>query len=123
MIWVTPPLTADPSSFELLVWMRGPYRNLGVLRECFNVPLEILWQSLCLVMRGFVGDMHEFKVAVRYPQGLLPGSGEKLERAMWLSFFYDYDFRRQKLPPDKQGRDLILERRYTAWRRRQTASQ
>ena len=62
-------------------------------------------------LRHAVGPADDVKLQVRYPNGSLPGSSDKLERAMWLSFFFDYGFRRKKSAKDPSQSDLVLERR------------
>lgn len=106
------------SEFELLVWMRGAYRNLGIAGACLETPLKEIWAFLTELQREG-GGVRDFTLRVRYLDGLVPGSGSRLERAMWLSFFYDRDFRKRQVPPEEQGADLILERSYSAWLRRQ----
>ncbi len=127
-IWV---LGRTSARAEIVVWLRGPYRNLGIGRECFDFPLDHIWNTLqaaakqdCLGYEGDrKGDIDDLSLIVRYPNGALPGSSDKLERAMWLSFFFDYDFRRLKVPADtarsEPACDLILERRYADWIKRQ----
>jgi hypothetical protein len=105
---------AFPSSddrYELLAWLRGPYRGLGIGREALQEPLAKIW-ALLLQERMASGKTHPFTLIVRYPEGALPGYCERLERAIWLSFFHSYEFRRSKsqLNPEEKS-DLILERR------------
>src|SRR5207248_1412946 len=40
------PNSTFPREFELLVWIRGSYRNLGLARECVDEPLSVIWQTL-----------------------------------------------------------------------------
>jgi GNAT superfamily N-acetyltransferase len=116
-------LPESSATSEILMWLRGAYRNLGIGRECLDrlsSPLEHVWQELRkIARRDCLGNApksaDDAALRVRYPNGNLPGSSDKLERAMWLTFFFDYDFRRQKAalacPPDaKPEPDLILER-------------
>jgi hypothetical protein len=119
MICVLPETSARG---EVLVWIRGPYRNLGIGRDCFDgsdSPLEHVWKKLkSLAERDCLGNMsraEDAALVVRYPNGALPSNADRLERGMWLSFFFDYGFRRQKptlAPVDPKAEpDLILERR------------
>jgi hypothetical protein len=113
-------LPESSSRSEILIWLRGPYRNLGIGRECLDrldSPLEEIWRDQINLARrdglgGASANPDDAALRVRYPNGNLPGSSDKLERAIWLSFFFDYEFRRQKVRPDaKPELDLILERR------------
>jgi hypothetical protein len=104
-------LPSSDDRYELLAWLRGPYRGLGIGREALQEPLAKIL-ALLLQERMASGKTHPFTLIVRYPEGALPGNCERLERAIWLSFFHSYEFRRSKsqLNPEEKS-DLILERR------------
>jgi hypothetical protein len=73
---------------ELVVWIRGPYRSMGLGRE--SLP-QILTTSLnrAAVKRhfGFEDDL----IYTRYPRMSLY-SGERVQQAQWMSFFFDQGF-------------------------------
>jgi hypothetical protein len=121
VIRVLPPEPAAPNRHELIVWVRGPYRNLGICRVALNEALGEIWQSLARMHWSPSAGVEDFTLFARYPRGTLPSGGERLERAMWLSFFYDFDFRRRKLSPEKQAQELnlIVEQTYNGWRKRE----
>jgi hypothetical protein len=75
---------------ELLVWLRGPYRNLGIGRKCLG-----------LILREFFAELHpQPRLLAYYPDG--EGSlADRLERAMWKNFFFDFGFR--SLGRDQSG--------------------
>jgi hypothetical protein len=127
LIFVTPrpaaPLTAPgcvvcgligsfPTALtvELFVWVRGPYRNLGIGRAAVRYVLEPLWQELSTRASG-----SKFSMWTRYPGGNKAHVPESARLASWLNFFYYYDFRK----PETDSEDLVMERqsRYVEWRR------
>jgi hypothetical protein len=80
----TPPLKV----YQLFVWMRGAYRNTGLGRPAVGNVLGQLTDSAKLP------DPlpRPFRLLVRLPAADLTGPGGKLQRAMWLTFFYQLEF-------------------------------
>lgn len=116
LVW---PVDGANGQFEWLVWMRGPYRNLGIARQCVDAVLEQeIWTKL-VARQATEHKAQDFTLRVRYPLSRRRGGSDRLEREMWLSFYYDYGFRRKKRSSGVPGPDLLLERNYEAWRRRQ----
>jgi hypothetical protein len=101
LVWA-PPDSAE--EYELLVWIRGAYRNLGIGREC----LRELLPGLLAGLRGLPNRRPVLRV--RYPGGARSGGMNKMQKEMWLAFFYEYRFLAGD-PPDLSGRcDLVLRR-------------
>ena len=80
---------AAPDRFlELVVWIRGPYRSMGLGRECLP---QILSGSLSrddiYDQFGVTDDL----VYTRYPRMSLY-SGERVQQSQWMSFFFDQGF-------------------------------
>ncbi|MBI1323527.1 hypothetical protein GC170_10125 [bacterium] len=73
---------------ELVVWIRGPYRSMGLGRECLP---QILSSSL---RRSDVCDQFgilDEQIFTRYPRMSLY-SGERVQQSQWMSFFFDQGF-------------------------------
>jgi hypothetical protein len=85
------PQNNDPESdrfLELVVWIRGPYRSMGLGRECLP---QILGHSL---KREEVRDhfgVEDQTIFTRYPRMSLY-SGERVQQSQWMSFFFDQGF-------------------------------
>ena|GEM_PF-3875962 len=85
------PQNNDPESdrfLELVVWIRGPYRSMGLGRECLP---RILGHSL---KREEVSDhfgIEDQTIFTRYPRMSLY-SGERVQQSQWMSFFFDQGF-------------------------------
>ena len=72
---------------EFLVWLRGPYRNLGIGREHMRFLLATIADELA------VANPHgRYRLLTCFPE---EGgrNAERLEKAMWMNFFFDYGFR------------------------------
>jgi hypothetical protein len=102
----------DPE-FELLVWVRGTYRNLGFGRQGLGEPYRALWKAL----QG--RHPQGFTLSVRYPTPEDAGQGDSQRRAQWLSFFRAYGFRPRPPAPPPPGSaerspesELVLQRRF-----------
>src|SRR5262249_40167362 len=94
MAW---PLKVE--TVELLIWIRGPYRNLGIGHECFKSLVD-----------NIVEEADPSKLQVRFPRGKVTGSHDKVRRMAWLNFFYDFGFVKPQPTREDEGEDLILER-------------
>jgi hypothetical protein len=87
--------------FELLVWMRGAYRNTGLGRPAVRRILKDL--------REAVGEA--FRLRVHLPVRALVGPGGELQRQMWLTFYYHEGFVRTT-PPDSSAEEIVLQREF-----------
>jgi hypothetical protein len=86
----------------LLVWLRGPYRNVQIGRACFDdgpsSPLKHL-------LAQFPGRT----LCTRFPS--TRPTGRDIEKEIWLNFFYHYDFRGAGTKDIEEGKDLVLRRK------------
>jgi hypothetical protein len=101
LVWQPTGLGPD---FELVVWLRGAYRNLGIGRDCLEAPLQTICQALP-AERGR-------KLRVRFPGMARLGSGNRMRKEMWLRFFSRYGFHRNVSPGSAWAADLVLELEY-----------
>ncbi len=98
VIMVTKPVlskgaySSEEPVHELFIWIRGAYRNSGLGRPALSRVLEQLSARL----------QRPFRLRIRLPVADMAGSGGKLQRAMWLTFFHHLDFVR--LRPAQLGR-------------------
>lgn len=105
----------DRKEFELLVWMLGPYRDLGVGRA----SLEEVFRQL-----GSEPRYQEYALRARYPRGALQdrdiASGEDQDMApgaaIWRTFHTFYGFRPVVPRPGEEGY-FILAAPPEEWRR------
>jgi hypothetical protein len=84
------------ASYDLFIWQRGAYRNTGLGRPAL---LKVLKE----VRERFASP---FRLRTRLPVFNLTGTGGKLQKAMWLTFFYHLDFVHVK---EEKPSELILE--------------
>jgi GNAT superfamily N-acetyltransferase len=90
------PHFKEAGEYELLVWVRGAYRNLGIGRAC----MEALRDRI----KGLAGTCKQLRV--RFPVTARRAI-DRRRIEMWQSFFFNYDFR----PNDTgSGMDRILVR-------------
>jgi hypothetical protein len=85
--------------YDLFVWLRGSYRNTGLGRPAVRQILDQL-------QKRWPGP---FRLRVRLPVADLTGPGGKLQKAMWLTFFYQLDFVRAHRPSAAPGHQTELE--------------
>jgi hypothetical protein len=103
---------AKTNHFDFFMWLRGPYRNLGIGRRALadlnqqDIPysVESVWRLLQQKCAP-----RPFDLNVRYPGPRSVGQGARMQRAMWLRFFYDYGFRRLTARPGTQD-EFVLRR-------------
>jgi hypothetical protein len=97
--------------YESIFWMRGAYRSLGLGRAVLETEVETsssdapirLYQAVGLELwdrenspqrcRVQLHSTNTISVLARYPI-IGETSADRLQRALWLNFFHDYDFRR-----------------------------
>ena len=88
------------AQYELFVWIRGAHRSLGLGRDVMQ--LRALGEALTQAFP-------DADLVARYPLAG-SGSGDRLQRALWMSFFHDYNFRQVQAPaPDATVIELVLE--------------
>jgi len=95
-IIVLKPL-AEKGVCELLVWMRGAYRNSGLGRLALR---EVLHKQL-----KDRPDVERLRVRLRSLE--MKGPAAKLQESMWLTFFYHHGF--FPMPRDKTTNGVVLE--------------
>jgi hypothetical protein len=85
---------------ELFVWIRGPYRTIGIGRHC----LEQVYKEYPEALKQI--DI----LQVCYPDPSPTSASDQSRRDLWLNFFQHYDFR---LDPEAsaQSSQLILQRK------------
>lgn len=92
LICAGPAFRGAAEQLELLVWLRGPYRSLGIGRHRFGDILSKIAESLRdKPARGG----RPFRLYVYYPDAGV-NRAERLEQLMWRNFFFDYEFRAVK---------------------------
>jgi hypothetical protein len=86
------------AEYEVLFWLRGAYRSLGLGRQCMEEP----GLQLGLDAGARLQELHPnqtVSVRARYPASAA-SSADRLQQAMWLNFFHDADFRRVEVDPE-----------------------
>jgi hypothetical protein len=97
LICVGPPYRGAGRDLELLIWLRGPYRNAGIGRSCFERALERIDRDL----GGHLYDGRQpYRLLTYYPDSSI-SSADRLARSQWMNFFFDYGFR--CVPADAPG--------------------
>jgi hypothetical protein len=81
------PLDPTGQTLELLVWLRGPYRNLGIARPPLPVVLAVLEGEL-----GLAAPDMPYRLFAFYPSNAAR-IAERLATSMWMNFFFDAGFR------------------------------
>jgi hypothetical protein len=99
LVWKPPDSTTD---YELVVWLRGAYRNLGIGRACLEDLFPKIISGLQLLPR------RREKVRVRFPSAGRLGGTNTMQMHMWLRFYNRHGVRR-RVPGRVPSEDLILE--------------
>ena len=86
---------------EFLVWLSGPYRNLGIAPRALASEKEKLWERI-----ETWAEKSKSTLLVRYPSEGRSVRGSRLGEAMWTAFFSNLGFHRQ----DRDLKDLVLVR-------------
>jgi hypothetical protein len=108
---------AKSDCYEVIFWIRGPYRSLGFGRKAIDYQiihdgkLVTIHETIRLelaqrIMTQSNNVLKPTRIIARYPI-LGDTSADRLQRALWMNFFYDYDFRRSK--SDRNDRFLTLQ--------------
>jgi hypothetical protein len=85
LVCAFPPFRGAGLDLELLVWLRGPYRNIGIGRYCLGPILDDLAEELQRAGQTC-------RLLVYYPEGGT-NRADRLQKALWMNFFFDYQFR------------------------------
>ena len=101
------PLRVGDDEREFFVWVRGPYRTLNIGRDAVTYFLRKRKEGDPAWSGAVEGAS---SLVARYP-GIGVGLGDRLQRALWMSFFHDFNFRRVVGAGDDDGRlvDLVLK--------------
>jgi hypothetical protein len=86
LVCATPPFRGAGKDLEFLVWLRGPYRSLGLGRLAVQSILPELSEDLRDLPSG------PYRLLAYYPEGGV-NKADRLQKAMWMNFFFDYGFR------------------------------
>jgi hypothetical protein len=87
LVCAAPPFRGAGKDLEFLVWLRGPYRSLGIGWRALQSILPEIREDL-----GDPGSGGPYRLLVYYPDGGV-NKADRLQKAMWMNFFFDYDFR------------------------------
>jgi hypothetical protein len=101
LVWEPPDA---PDDYELFIWLRGPYRTLGIARE----SLDDLFPGILGSLRQRPNPRRHLRV--RYPRAVRPGKIDRIQRAVWLAFFYPYGFQQRDALTTAPQQDLVLSR-------------
>ena len=108
---VVPPDLAQriPARFEMFVWLRRPYRGMGIASRCAR---KILIDYRAMVPNGL---RQSFVIQARYPTAPGEDAGTRKEEAeylLWLNFFDHYDFRCPRGEPPIRDGYWVIERTF-----------
>ncbi len=103
------PARGLPGRFELFIWIRRPYRGMGIASRCAR---PILTGYRAMVPDGL---RLPFVLEARYP--VAPGEDvdtrkDEAEYLLWLDFFGHYDFRCPRGAPPIRGGYWVIERTF-----------
>ena len=120
LAWKAPDDVPNRHVIELFVWLRGPYRTLGIGRTCVEGAIE-------QIRRKLRPSSDAFTLRVDYPmrdvaatngrQGGGPGgdssgSKDRWQSMVWLGFFQGLGFRkREPETPDQEVLSLYRSER------------
>jgi hypothetical protein len=92
-----------PTDGELILWLRGAYRSLGIGRTVAQEVLQVIDYEC-----AFQAALLERLVVYHPVRG--GSSGRRLELERWMDFFFDLGFRRVRQPARPGTSFIILER-------------
>src|SRR5262249_44221140 len=95
LVGLGPPYQDAGRDLELLIWLRGSYRNIGIGRLCLPVILR-------QIVTAFVGlrvNGVPYRLLAYSPDAGV-NKADRLAKAQWMNFFFDHGFR--SLPPDPE---------------------
>ncbi|MBN9520314.1 hypothetical protein J0H58_17585, partial [bacterium] len=103
LLAVTPRPGPGPG-YEIVFWVRPAYRSLNLGRSAIEYPEGGVpgGEKLYLKIRRLLRERYPEKdiiLRAHYPTSAAVG-GDRLQRALWINFFHDYDFRRVREPAD-----------------------
>ncbi len=92
---------------ELCVWLRGPYRGLGIGTEAVRSCLRTIEAEAAFHTSG---EKALRRLTVYYPLAeAVPGGGMALQR--WMTFFFDQGFRRARQSDTGVGAKFMILKR------------
>ncbi|APW59720.1 patatin-like phospholipase family protein [Paludisphaera borealis] len=99
----------EPEDLELIVWLRGPYRSMGIGRDCLAASSSGhgLLDRIINDLGPKPGEAKKRLVA-RFPK-TKPGC-RAIERKLWLNFHYAYEFRAKGSVDVDSGSELLMYR-------------
>jgi hypothetical protein len=89
VVCVGPPYLGAGLDLELFLWLRGPYRNLGIGRACLPEILASIGQALQPLPRP---GGTRYRLVTYYPDSGVD-KADRLDKAQWMNFFFDHRFR------------------------------
>jgi hypothetical protein len=95
-----------PSEIEILVWMRGPYRDIGYGRSAVE-------QTLCELAN--TESSRNSALRTRFPAGDQLGGAESPLKGMWRAFFGSFGFRSVSTAEDGGKVYTILRAEAASW--------
>jgi GNAT superfamily N-acetyltransferase len=90
---------------ECFIWVRGPYRNLGLGTAVMRELLQLIEDEAVLQAPR---TLHTLKAYYPIIDG---GEGAALERERWMNFFFDLGFRRVRQPDTGVASNFVVLRR------------
>jgi hypothetical protein len=112
VVCVWPPFLDAGTDSEILIWLRGPYRNLGIGKVCLTKILEEIDQSLGELARP---NGEHRRLVTYYPNSRVDRA-DRLDRAQWMNFFFDHGFRSVPAGDQSAVPGVITLARQVEWR-------
>jgi GNAT superfamily N-acetyltransferase len=100
------PGATGANDVELLVYVRGPYRDLGVGRAAMKFVLEQMKTA---------ARYQQASLLTRYPREGVECGDKRLGNAIWWTFFTFYGFRTLDQATEGERRYLVLSARPEKW--------
>ncbi len=88
-----PAFLGSGRNLEFLIWLRGPYRDLGIGR----LAMPTILNQIKATLKQAVQAAQPFRLVCYYPNNQV-NRADRLAKAQWLNFFFDLGFR--SAPPD-----------------------
>ena len=107
------PETGFRTIYELFVWLRAPYRNIGIGRQALSQVLQqIWWERHSRHVKGVKGTASQgpFTIETRYPAYTALGVSPSPSPMIWLNFFRHFAFRRPRLGTGASAAGLDTDR-------------
>ena len=112
-----------PAVYELVIWLKAPYRGVGIGRRALSLVLEQFWWEQLHFRHRAVGEavfLRPFTIRTRFPAPAVAGSALSGPPTLWRNFFSNFAFRRPPLPVGDRSEyvdpeapaDAVLERHF-----------